>query len=410
MKIPFSNLIGSIAPKQKSRQDPVDLFSEEAFQNPYSLYEELRKQGPVVEVASGGYALTGYHGLSKAFRNPGLRNTPSRFSILKAANAEIYNAANYALHAIPFRDGAEHQKIRKACLHALAAIPAPSFDTCKQIADDTIQTVSLREQFEIIEDLSSPYVNKVMCEWFDLPQTDGEQLARWSQDLVSIFAPLSDRSKLDQINTTVSDFRSYFHYRLENNTNSNNLLEIINQQVASQGGELNDVIDNAILIYIDGIENVRYGAGNVAMEVLRYPNFHRQIINSSKTAELATQEALRLHTPASIISRVAESDITLHEVEIRKGTPVYLLISSANRDPNVFKNPELFIPERDEKALILFGQGAHSCLGGNTAITMIAALLQSMIQSGFCDAPNHTQVTFIPRFGHRWPTAVPIRK
>lgn len=410
MKIPFSNLIGNITPRQKSHQGPVDLFSEEAFQNPYPLYKRLRAQGPLIEVATGGYALPRYDDLSNAFRNSALRNTPSRFSVLKATNADVYEAANYALHAIPFRDGTEHVKIRKACLHALSEIPAPSFDTCKQIADDILKTIVQNKQCELIEDLSTPYVNQVMCEWFNLPQKDGQQLAKWSQDLLKLFAPLSDRSKLNQINAAVSAFRDYFRYRLEDNTNDQNLLAAINQQVVEQGGELNDTIDNAILIYIDGIENIRYGAGSVAMEVLRHPSFLEQIINSAKTAESATQEALRLHTPASIISRVAESDILFHDVKIKKGTPVYLLIGSANRDQDAFMNPDNFDPERNEKALILFGHGAHSCLGGNAAMTMIGALLQSLIQGGFRGTPDLTQVSYIPRFGHRWPAAVPIRK
>lgn len=408
MKFSFSQLVGILTQPKENPEGPVDLMAEAVFQNPYPLFDAIRVQRPIVEVASGGYVLSRYQDVLDAFQNTSLQNTPSRFSILKAANATTHEAADYALHAIPFRDGEAHKSIRRSCLHVLSQNPAPSFEECTNVAENILNRYAGDQNCELIHDLSTPYVNDIMCRWFDFPLNDGPQLAEWSKSIFRLFAPLSDRTQLQSINADIIAFRDYILRKVENSDFTNSLIASIRQQTDNQGGDLLDAVDNAILIYMDGIENVRYGAGNVVMEIFRHAEHLVTIAQSPQYAEAATQEALRLHTPASIISRVATSDIRLHHVDIKAGTPVYLLIGSANRDESVFESANKFIPDRRGKSPLVFGHGAHSCLGGNAAITMIGALLQAVVCQGFKSAPDNDEISYIPRFGHRWPVAVTL--
>lgn len=410
MKFSFSKLIGKSAQHKENRKGPIDLMAEDMVQHPYPHFEAIRAQGPIVEMTSGGYALSRYQDVLDAFQNPALQNTPSRFSVLKAANAKIHEAANYACHAIPFRDGEAQKKIRKACIHALSTHPLPTFKECANIAENIINSHAENKCYELIGDLSTPYVNEIMCRWFGFPLADGNQLAEWSKSIFRLFAPLSDRQQLQNINADVTAFRNYIQHKIEHGDIDNNLVTSIHHQIDDQDGDIRDVIDNAILIYMDGIENVRYGAGNVVMEVFRHTEYLETIAHSQELAEAATQEALRLHTPASIISRVASADIDLHDMDIKAGTPVYLLLGSANRDESAFESANSFVPDRRGKPALLFGHGAHSCLGGNAAITMIAALMQVIILRGFKNAPDNDQATYISRFGHRWPNAVTLSR
>ena len=410
LKFPFSRLLKKRTRTQSAQSGPVDLFSEEAFQNPFPLWAQLRANQPIAEVASGGYALSRYDDVLAAFQNKALQNTPSRFSILKEANAAIHESADYARHAIPFRDGDAHMRIRRACLHALSSNPHPSFDTCVSIAGNLIHLREAERDQELIQDFATPFVDRVMSTWFNLPEADAPQLGLWSQSIFRLFAPLSDRSKLETINNDVRSFRNYLSACYDNDNSESGLLFSIKNNVDNHGGDLQDAIDNAILIYMDGIENIRYAAGSVMLEVSKHPALVDKISISTEIAEAVTQEALRMHTPASIISRVAANDLRIQNVEIKKGTPVYLLLGSANRDESAFENADTFMPNRSGRALLIFGHGAHSCLGGNAAITMIGALIQSLLQNGYILSPNKSPVSYVPRFGHRWPEAIPLQK
>lgn len=371
---------------------------------------DLRTYHPIAEAASGGYVLSTYEDVAQAFSNEALGNTPSRFSALRKTNAAKYEAADYALHALPFRDGPGHQKARKACMRAMGAHSAPSSDVMTRIAEDILANITRQKEHELISEISTPYATNVMCDWFGFDRTDGSQLARWSQSIFRLFAPLSDRSQLDKVNDDIASFRAYIRSALDAASADQNLLANLVQHASSHETETIEAIDNAILIFMDGMENVRYGAGNVVMELFSHQDILNEFASSQNEAERATQEALRLHSPASIISRVAAEDTTIKRTEIKAGTPVFLLLGSANRDEYYFEEADSFNPSRRGKASVLFGQGTHSCLGGNLAISMIGALVRSLIQSGFKRATNVSDANYIKRFGHRWPEAVSIHQ
>lgn len=370
--------------------------------------KNLRSLQPIAEAATGGYILSTYEDVSQAFSNKALGNKPSRFSVLKESNAPRYEAADYALHALPFRDGSGHQQMRKACLHAMRADVAPSSDTLYQAAESVLGETSVPHRQELISGISTPYATNVMCDWFGFDRNMGPELATWSASIFRLFAPLSDRSQLEQVNKDISLFRSYVLSAIETRAAEPNLLTHLMQHTQEQGAETADAIDNAILIFMDGLENIRFGAGNVVMELFSHPDRLDEFASSQKDAERATNEALRLHSPASIVSRVATEDTKIKRVEIKAGTPVFLLLGSANRDEHVFDNADSFDPARRGQASVLFGQGVHSCLGGNLAISMTAALVRSLIHHGFRRATAVSEAKFVKRFGHRWPEAVSI--
>ncbi len=57
----------------------------------------------------------------------------------------------------------------------------------------------------------------------------------------------------------------------------------------------------------------------------------------------------------------------MHGVVIPRGAMVIPLLASANRDPDVFENPDVFDITRAPNHHIAFSKGAHFCLGANLA-------------------------------------------
>lgn len=56
---------------------------------------------------------------------------------------------------------------------------------------------------------------------------------------------------------------------------------------------------------------------------------------------------------------------------------VILWIGSANRDPDIFENPDTFIPERDPDH-IAFGSGSHTCIGAPLARLEASIILKTL--------------------------------
>ena len=78
----------------------------------------------------------------------------------------------------------------------------------------------------------------------------------------------------------------------------------------------------------------------------------------------AVEELLRYLSPVQFVPRrIALEDVEIDGVVIRKGEGVFALTPAANRDPNVFPEPERFDVRRDASGHLAFGFGIHQCLG-----------------------------------------------
>jgi cytochrome P450 len=81
----------------------------------------------------------------------------------------------------------------------------------------------------------------------------------------------------------------------------------------------------------------------------------------------AVEEMLRWVSPVKQFMRTAVVDQDIRGVRIPEGDSVLLSFPSANRDEDVFTNPERFDVARDPNRHLAFGFGAHFCLGAQLA-------------------------------------------
>ena len=90
---------------------------------------------------------------------------------------------------------------------------------------------------------------------------------------------------------------------------------------------------------------------------------------------------LRFYTIAEFAnSRVTVEDVELGGVLIPKGSPVFSLSNTANRDPEAFERPEEFDIDRGARHHIAFGFGAHQCLGQNLARMELQIVFETLFR------------------------------
>lgn len=78
-------------------------------------------------------------------------------------------------------------------------------------------------------------------------------------------------------------------------------------------------------------------------------------------------EAIRWTTPVHHVMRTATADVDLGGRRIAHGDWLMLCFLSANRDEEVFDQPNRFRLDRNTSGKVLFGQGVHVCLGQHLA-------------------------------------------
>ncbi|MEU7812189.1 cytochrome P450 [Pseudonocardia sp. NPDC049154] len=117
------------------------------------------------------------------------------------------------------------------------------------------------------------------------------------------------------------------------------------------------------------------------MALLEHPEQWKVLVADRAKAPAVVEELLRYVTPAHFLQYVAAQRRELDGVLIEEGDTVIGVLASANRDPDVFLDPErLDVLRPDAKLHVSLGLGPHFCLGAGLARMEAASLFSAMAE------------------------------
>lgn len=128
----------------------------------------------------------------------------------------------------------------------------------------------------------------------------------------------------------------------------------------------NELIMLLVILLVAGNETTRNGLSGGMQLLIDNPDERRKLLEWPELLPSAVEEMVRLVSPVHSFARTVTRDTTLRDRKLQAGQRVLMLYPSANRDEDVYEDPEAFRIERN--ALHLgFGLGPHFCLGANLA-------------------------------------------
>ncbi|WP_141704182.1 cytochrome P450 [Planobispora rosea] len=125
--------------------------------------------------------------------------------------------------------------------------------------------------------------------------------------------------------------------------------------------------NEALLLLDGGAETTRTVIATTIDALIRHPEQWAVLREDPGLMENAVEEFIRWTTPVLNMCRTATRDTLLAGREISGGQQVLLMYGSANRDPEVFTDPDVFDVTRPAGRHIAFGLGTHFCLGAALA-------------------------------------------
>lgn len=124
------------------------------------------------------------------------------------------------------------------------------------------------------------------------------------------------------------------------------------------------IVANAVVLLFGGIETTEGMIANAFYYLLTNPHLLEAVRAQPALLPAVVEESLRMEPAASVVDRYAVQDVQLADASIRAGDLVRVSLAGANRDPNVFANPDRFDPLRPNlRTHVAFAQGPHVCLG-----------------------------------------------
>lgn len=358
------------------------------FENPYPLYDQIRKAGPLLPISPGAF-VTGRFAVIDAL----LRDRRMGKTYLQSVQAR-YGAA--ATQAPVFQALSRTFLMMNPPLHTrLRALLMQAFnrgriDGLRQLVEATtarlLDALDGRKEFDLIADFALPLPVEIICGLLGIPVADGVELGVAASRLASALdlAPL-DASQLALANDAALKLEAYFR-------------TVVAQRRARPGDDLvsrllgaeedgatlteAEIVSNVILLFVAGHETTSNMIGNAMVALFRAPaqlQRLRQQLADPAAVSRAMAECMRHDGAVQMVVRTAFEEVSIEDVTVPRGGIVFMLIGAANRDPAAFDDPERLDLARDAGPSLGFGGGIHYCLGARLAMLELESAITGLL-------------------------------
>src|SRR5207249_6226735 len=147
---------------------------------------------------------------------------------------------------------------------------------------------------------------------------------------------------------------------------------------ASLGLGADDLLAFLVLLLVAGNETTRNALSGGMLALSNFPADRAKLVEDLGLVNSATEEILRYVSPVISFSRTVTRDTELRGRALAAGDVLLNVYPSANRDADVFDDPDGFHVDRSPNLHLAFGTGPHFCLGANLARTEIRILLEEL--------------------------------
>ena len=142
---------------------------------------------------------------------------------------------------------------------------------------------------------------------------------------------------------------------------------IANAEIDGEPIGMMEAVGYYVLIATAGHDTTSSAIAGGLHALIEHPDQLERLLDDPELIPTAVEEMIRWVSPVKQFMRTATEDAVVHGVAIPAGDAVLLSYPSANRDEDVFDQPDAFDVSRDPNRHIGFGFGAHYCLGTHLA-------------------------------------------
>lgn len=352
-------------------------FDPEFRANPYPLYHRLRAEDPVHWSSLAGRWVLSRHADCVVV----LRDT-ARFSadpykwdgfqeFLQTLGSEESPLLRMQTSWMLMKDPPDHTRLRTIVTKAFTPRVAEGMRSRIQaIVDGLLDKVHAAGQLDLIADFAYPLPTMVICEMMGVPVADQEEFKTWTRDLARSLDPIVTTEIIEAANQATVSFSAYFRALIaKRRQNLQN--DLLSGLIAAeeQGDRLNEeeLVATAILLLGAGHETTMNLIGNGTLALLQNPEQLSRLQADPTLMQSAVEEFLRYDGSVQMTARTALVDVEIGGKTIPKGQQAIILLGAANRDPEVFPDPDRLDITRKDNKHIVFSYGIHHCLGAPLA-------------------------------------------
>jgi len=343
------------------------------YENPFPTYHLARSKQPIFHLPDdAGIFLTRHKDLDHVYKDSVTFSSDKKLDFLpKFGDSSLYE---HHTSTLVFNDPPLHTRVRKTIVGALAPRALkPLEPQVETYVDNMLAKINRGDVFDAVEDYASLLPIRVIGDMLSVPEDEREPLRNWSLLILGALEPQISKEQSKNANDAVVDFLEYLEEivarrKSEMNDEDDDLLARLIRVVENKDGLLHhELLQNCIFLLNAGHETTTNLITSGMLTLSRLPEIVEQLNNEPSLWGKAVEEILRLESPNQLGNRRATAEFVMDGQVFPEGTPITLCIGAANRDPDIFDQPDKFILDRGRVAHFAFAGGVHLCAGLSVA-------------------------------------------
>ncbi len=373
--------------------DEIDLYDPKRYEAaaPYAVFARLRREQPVFrqEMPDGSFywALMKHADIVAVSKRPELFSAEKGGVVLEDQPPEqLEQTKNMLLMMDPPR----HSELRKNAYPHFRPKQIGELEArIRVICGELLDAGTEQGELEFVHDLAALVPSEVFGELMGIPSEDRAQINRWAEIMTGATDPDVNPDATDSYSSGANEgsveMAMYGMRFAESRRGWDGEPRDLGDLLLAtevEGQEMDDLQFAYFFVQLvtAGNDTTRTMISSGLLELLRHPDQLEMLRADPSLAASTVEEVLRHSPPLHYFRRTLTSDTEIRGVPMAAGEKLAMMYSSANRDEDVFDDPDTFDITRSPNPHLAFGIGEHFCLGVHLARLEGKVFLEEMIR------------------------------
>jgi cytochrome P450 len=343
-------------------------WDENFRRNPYSYYRPLRMSPPpVMRFFIPVAVISRYADVLATLRDQvHFSSVPIR-NRMTMATTEVFGDAATIISSDP----PIHTRMRKLVSRDFSPRAIRELEPrVRALATALLDELADKRRFDLVADFAIPLPVRIIAGILGIPGERYETFKRWSDTLIELTSLPPSAPPADSVRVTLTEMRGYFAEEIDRrrrHPGPDLMSSLVSAHEDTEMLSAGELMQFLVILLLAGNETTTNLLGNGMLALQNHPAQLKLLRRDPTLMPRAVEEMCRYDSPVQSVFRTAKEAVEIGGTSVEKGSGVFLMIGSANRDAAKFKRPDVFDVTREANDHLSFGEGIHYCLGAPLA-------------------------------------------
>ncbi len=396
---------------QEELEATIDLTSAAFVANPYATYDHLRSSSPVwFSTQLGMWLATDYTSVERILVDA------RRFGKVEPGTPSPTDTERERSASLLDLDAPDHTRLRALVAPAFApAALAEWATTITGLVEELLESLSERSEqtdapIDLVTDYALPLAIRVISRILGLERDDEGRLLDLTHRYVrglDVTQPASVRADGEQAHAGLIE---YFYGQIElvradpGRAQGSLMRELIEAREGDALLSSAELVSLCTLLLFGGYETTFSMIASGVRLILERSELAQAVRKGEVHLRRLTAEILRYESPVQRLGYYVLEDCELGGSSLRRGDMILACVGAANRDPQIFSQPDVFdITRSSDKQHMALGKGMHYCVGGPLAVLEGTIAIPAFIAAFPSSTLAEPEPAWAPTSSHRRP-------